>query len=295
MKKNIKMYSTLMECMMILSIAVAFCLPTSACAADPSPDLKTLQKEIQRLSDIAEVQKVMSKHAFYYSAGQHERELEELWAMDQPDVSFGSMDNGYMVGAKSIHHWYVEYFNYTRERDLKGLSEKNPQVKNIKENWGAGTSMFHSITTPIIEVAGDGKTAKGIFYSPGYVTQVWQGNQTAQWMWERYAVDFLKVDGQWKIWHFHVFADGTLPGGMGNKGGEAPQDQSPPPEQQKPAEGGKQYPPGTDENTPGFDVPIISTVKSNLPRGFEVPQEKPRVPQPYNTFGETFSYGPPEK
>lgn len=280
-------------CAAIITAVALICFIFSpAIAGESSKEKMSLEKKIQLALDTQDIQKVMSKHAFYYAAGQHKRELEELWAMDEPDVSFGSMDNGYMVGAKSIYHWYVEYFDYSRARDLKGLSEVNPQVKNVKENWGAGTSMFHSITTPIIEVAGDGKTAKGIFYSPGYVTQVWQGQQTSQWMWERYAVDFLKKDGEWKIWHFHVFGGGNLPGSM-KAGAEPPQGQQAPPQEK--ASGGKQYAPGTDENTPEFDVPIVGTSKSDLPRGYEIPQEKPKVPQPYYTFSETFSYGAPEK
>lgn len=25
------------------------------------------------------------------------------------------------------------------------------------------------------------------------------------WMWNKYACDFVKEDGQWKIWHFHIY------------------------------------------------------------------------------------------
>jgi len=36
----------------------------------------------------------MNRHAYYYSAGQHKRELEELWALDRADVCRHSRGTG---------------------------------------------------------------------------------------------------------------------------------------------------------------------------------------------------------
>jgi hypothetical protein len=49
----------------------------------------------------------------------------------------------------------------------------------------------HCLTSPVIQVAKDGKTAKAIWFSPGV-----EGNQ---WAYGKYAIDFVKEDGQWKI------------------------------------------------------------------------------------------------
>jgi len=27
----------------------------------------------------------------------------------------------------------------------------------------------------------------------------------ADWVWQKYGVDFVKEDGRWKIWHFHIY------------------------------------------------------------------------------------------
>jgi hypothetical protein len=65
--------------------------------------------------------------------------------------------------------------------------------------------IMHTLTTPIIEVAGDGKTAKGMWYSPGQVTEVGQdGKPMAMWMWEKYGADFER---RWQVEtlaHSHV-------------------------------------------------------------------------------------------
>ena len=86
-----------------------------------------------------------------------------------------------------------------------------------------GKLILHATTTPVIEVAADGKTAKGVWlmagtesgltdpevakefpdmYSPGEVLgkKVW-----AHWVWCKYAIDFLKQDGEWKIWKFRCY------------------------------------------------------------------------------------------
>ncbi len=86
-----------------------------------------------------------------------------------------------------------------------------------------GKLILHATTTPVIEVAADGETAKGVWlmagtesgltdpevaeafpdmYSPGEVLgkKVW-----AHWVWCKYAIDFLKQDGEWKIWKFRCY------------------------------------------------------------------------------------------
>lgn len=84
-----------------------------------------------------------------------------------------------------------------------------------------GKLIMHYTTTPVIEVAGDGETAKGVWIVTGIESglsgpeaaakmppflfsprdlhgkKVW-----AHWVWVKYAVDFLKQDGEWKIWKF---------------------------------------------------------------------------------------------
>ncbi len=94
----------------------------------------------------------------------------------------------------------------------------------------AGKLIFHYTTTPLIEVAGDGQTAKGVwimaglesgltdpdvaehvpdcFFTPGDVDgrRVW-----AHWCWCKYGVDFLKQGGDWRIWHFRCFEVARAP------------------------------------------------------------------------------------
>lgn len=245
-------------------------------------DMKEMSATIQRLADIQEINDVMARHAWYYAAGQHQRELDELWAITMPDVSFGT-NGGYWVGYKSIKYSYVDWFKIQAAKDLAYLSKKHPEVKNVPENLLAGTSMMHTVTTNLIVVADDGKTAKGLFYSPGQVSQTPLGNPDANWMWERYAMDFIKIDGKWRIWHFNVFTDfSVVPGGDWTK------PQAAAPVVKQPGE----VMPWEDPNAPKFDIEM------KVYEGYGITSvrgENPKVPVPYRTFSETFSYGPPAK
>jgi hypothetical protein len=63
---------------------------------------------------------------------------------------------------------------------------------------------LHTLTTPVIEVAGDGKTAKTVWLSPGLETENREGKFQALWAWVKYGMDFVTEDGKWKIWHSHA-------------------------------------------------------------------------------------------
>jgi hypothetical protein len=52
---------------------------------------------------------------------------------------------------------------------------------------------IHPTCSPCIEIAADGKTAKGTFVSLGF-----EGDM---WCYGKYANDYIKIDGKWYIWH----------------------------------------------------------------------------------------------
>ena len=56
--------------------------------------------------------------------------------------------------------------------------------------------------TGIVEVAGDGKTAKGLWNSPGLEAHSKDGKGQGWWNWSKFAMDFILTEEGWKIWHF---------------------------------------------------------------------------------------------
>jgi hypothetical protein len=239
----------------------------------------SLERKVQRALDIAEVQNVMSKHAYYHAAGRHLQELTDVWVREDGDyaasASFGQ-NHGYWVGMRRIRQCYGELNESNRKRNLEIVSGLHPEVTNSQENEGVGSMIMHTLTTPIIEVAGDGKTAKGMWYSPGQVTEVGaDGKPVAMWMWERYGADFVKEDGKWKLWHIHMYTDFAVPPG------ESWVDPT--------TKSGFSF--GDTVGRPPEMKPDIEEVTYREWSPTTVPQLVP-MPEPYHTFAETFSYGP---
>jgi hypothetical protein len=104
----------------------------------------------------------------------------------------------------------------------------------------AGFAAEIALATSVIEVAGDGRTAKAAWMAPGFeTTRDTTGGLHACWVWHKYACDFRREQGQWKLRHlknFLVFAAdyyqswveeggehwSRRPGGLPPFGGAAP-------------------------------------------------------------------------
>jgi hypothetical protein len=145
----------------------------------------------------------------------------------------------------------------------------------------------------VVEVAGDRKTAKAVWYTPGIVGAFQDGKSNFMWMFEKYGVDFVMEDGEWKVWHMHVYTDATWSlagtiesrGGMGETMGseaeavfaeaetpEAPKDQT-----------GMNRPPDIAKVNYYVVTPTTEVVMV------------PRPPEPYETWSETWSYTDPNE
>ena len=61
------------------------------------------------------------------------------------------------------------------------------------------------LTTPMIEVADDGKTAKCVWWCPGVGARTDEEGAHALWIWGQTAVDFIRLQEVWKVWHLHYF------------------------------------------------------------------------------------------
>jgi hypothetical protein len=155
--------------------------------------VEQLQKIVQKMVDKDEIRRVMAMHEYYHSAVLHKEEVDDIWAMEMPDVRF-SINTCVFEGSEKLREFYVNTFEQQK-----------------KLNQAAGSLVYHCLTTDIIEVAEDGKTATGIWMTPGIVTGVQESSGKAMWVYEKYGVDFIKLDGKWKIWHLHTYTDFYCP------------------------------------------------------------------------------------
>lgn len=177
---------------------------------------------IVRIMDKEAIKKLMAKRAFYYANNERRRELDELWvktAEYKATASYGR-NWGYYVGMDSIANYYVVEHTKKQYADLEAIHAGNPGVEVNNLNLGLGCTAFHTVTTPMLYIAGDGATARGLWYSAGQET-IMQADGTAKayWTMDNMAADFVKEDGQWKIWHLVVCSDFFVEAGTDFKTG----------------------------------------------------------------------------
>ena len=152
--------------------------------------LKDVEKELERLRAYNEIQNLVAKYASVHTPSSMARSLE-IFALKQPDVSVEIAMWGKFIGPEQITKVYTM------------MSEATPTP---------GTMFEHQLTTPVIQVADDGQTAKGLWFSSGHeTTKDENGQLVPNWCWGKFGADFIKEDGQWKVWHYHWYDTFMIP------------------------------------------------------------------------------------
>ncbi len=199
---------------------------------------------IRRVWDVEDIKKLANKRVYYQANEWRDRELDELWTAARADTaSFGS-NTGYYVGLDSIRRWYTA-----------GDRSK-------------GCLTHHPISTGLVELAGDGETAKGLWYCIGQETVPGK----AMWIAGKVAIDFVREDGTWRIWHVVEANDLT---------GEAGQDYS---------AGSPYWEPESDPVALAFGTPDVAVLTHDP--NFNWWDDYPSAPEPYETWSDDISYGP---
>jgi hypothetical protein len=147
-----------------------------------------IDQRAARLEAAAQVRNVMGRYSYWHSANMH-AECVDLFALGTPGVR-AEMMWGVYDGADGIRKLYEGW-----HRHLGPAAD-------------VGSMHMHTLTSPVIEVAGDLRTARGVWISPGHETMgpaEGGGQARAHWAWCKYGCDFAVEDGAWKIWHLHVY------------------------------------------------------------------------------------------
>jgi hypothetical protein len=316
-------------CFMVCLVAFIGCGQKATTTTSEKPVIS----DAERALAMWQVQNVMSKHAYYHAAGKHLEELADIWVDENgPNAATATFASPawIMKGVAGVKKYYGQGNQDNKVKELEALSKLYPEIENKPENLGAGHEYaMHTNTTPVIEVAGDGKTAKGIWYSPGIGLSARLNGTNVSYggtfFWEKYGADFIKENGVWKMWHCQMFYDWTpsFPASMTDSigrgmGGAPAGGQGGAPARGAPA-GGQGAPAGAPAGAPGgapagggargdqAGAGAIEAGESmsggqsadmvdNTVNNYEnysikrVPTIEPRFPEPYYTFSETFTY-----
>lgn len=160
--------------------------------------LDSLEHENKKLHAYVEVMNITMKYFHYHQCFRDDLIVEELLAKKSPGIHAEHGTSGVYEGFEQVAKWW----------------KKRPNPK--------GKIIFHAISTPVIEVADDLKTAKGIFLLNGIESGLTKSGQLpkqwvqknlsedgreiwAHWGFAKYGIDYILEDGEWKIWHFHAY------------------------------------------------------------------------------------------
>jgi len=235
---------------------------TAAPAGSPAGGGPVRPRDVQQLIAAREVSNCLNRYTAMESFGRV-TDMQAEFANSVPDVQ---VDVGF--------GWYYGADGIRRFCEVNGLMVGNSNRGTVLN----GTALLFGNTSEIIEVAEDLKTAKGLWLTWLAVTT---GDAASgfkpRWGCARRAVDFIQVEGHWKIWHYFVYGLINTPPGRSWTDPEVVQS----------------------NQAEVYDW-IPEPLKPNLPSSYGIgdaggwrpdrPMVQVRVPVPYRTFAETFSY-----
>ncbi len=149
---------------------------------------------IRRVWDQEEIRNVMGRFIYAEAANQRAEALEKYWVQQPENRATASLGRnwGFIVGMEQIERYYLD-----------------------ANRFGApGTALMHPLSTKLATLAEDGKTAKGIWMGISYeMAPNGAGELDAKWINERVAVDFIREEDGWKIWHMFIGTNFVLSAG----------------------------------------------------------------------------------
>ena len=166
----------------------------------------TLHQRILNAAASQEVENVKARHTYLHGRCDAASEWDEIWCMDENSSwahGFGRMRGGDQIWWGSVGQYDKMCFE-----NWIGIIERYPEVTG-KDPRPLMEASVHTLVTDVIEVAADGRSARGSFITPGVIHSrlTEEGKPYCNILWERYGSDFVLVDGEWKYLHEHVCPD----------------------------------------------------------------------------------------
>lgn len=224
-----------------------------------------------------EILNMMSRYTYCYTIKREKDIFDLFWSHQAPDISLG-VNNGYYYGADAVKGYYqgIHEKNLLKSKIICDLFPDRVKDLTEQERYGIGSMEYKPLDTAVVEVAGDLETAKGLWCCRGSYLDLTAGGPVSYWEWSFFAVDFIREGDAWKIWHMRYLMEIDSPCGKSWA---------------QPFAG---YP-----DEPGFEAmaafkmpepthPMVLRELYSPSRQF---RPAPRIPEPYDTFANTFSYG----
>lgn len=206
-------------------------------------DIHELERKVQYLLDMNEIQMLQGRYQYLLFKQEWKLVADECFVRHTPGAMMEASDSGVFLEIEGIDRFFNEHMA------LVGRQQ--------------GFFTMHLASGPAIEIAGDGLSAKGVWFSPGCFGA--KGVEDC-WVWGNYIVDYVKEDGAWKLWRVNFTPFFRTPYSQG--WGKVPL--------------AKSVRDGMEDGEPTAWNPYDSDKT-----GHELFQHLPDVPRPYKSMGES--------
>lgn len=158
-----------------------------------SMELEWLENRNERLLAIHECRDIMSRYMLFQPSYRN-AEYVALWAErddDRLDMPWG----GYR-GIDGVRRCYLDDHG---DRSQEGF-----------EQWSQGDLCVRDIGSEVMIPADDGQTLRAVWLTTGLETgRPAMPDRHTGYCWARYAMDFIRENGAWRIWHQALYP-GTI-------------------------------------------------------------------------------------
>lgn len=255
-----------------------------------------LELRAHKIEAVGAIENLMALHSYYHAADMNREELDNCWSQEREAEVIWSQNFGRWQGLrKKLYPLYAGDNKYTDAEWLKSkIIKAHPEMEEaIKDLDGRALAEMpvHVLASPVIEIAEDGMSAKGLWYTPGFALRhdYVKGTVDVAWMWEKYGGDFVYENGEWRFLRLLICMDMST--GEPNSWTEPRPPMGPPPEEE---EFDPDDPDGKRGKSPAMGGGV--SVEKDEPGRYtdykptRIPTETPRLPEPFESLDKTWSY-----
>ena len=231
---------------------------------------------LDRLEWRREIRNVMGRISHDYAVKEEAQVFDRYWTRTQEPCL--GINTGYYKGREAVAGYY-QALGEEIALTSRLIQQRFPaELGNLTEEeaYGVGMMTYLPFDSHVIEIAGDGQTAKGIWNVRGSRSYLTTAGPVANWTYGWTACDFIREDGEWRVLNMLLVYNIDHQCGVGFTEAEKVY----PPEEAFAEIAGFQMP------APNVPCTVMETFSPNRPL-----TRSPAVPVPYESFAETFSYG----
>lgn len=234
--------------------------------------IAALEHDNFRLHAVQDVQNLISKMCYMQESGLFEERYHCL-AQKTPGVTVEIGARGVFEGFEHCYDTMVIHEMNFVNAHHEGIQKAYPDREFPTPHSGMLESSL--MGTPVIEVAGDGKTVRGQWMALMIMAKSRGEKPESAFVWWKYAADFVQEDGQWKVWHLRMD-----PMTMGDMSFAVESEKFPEP--LKPGTFAQGHVAKGVDTWPEPDKPITKMYYSYRP--WTTVENYPTPPEPYDTF-----------